>query len=139
MLKKGKVGVIIGYSSEIGEDACRFLSDNGFNIAVITSDDHEENRLTNGIRENNGNVKHWRMHSFNGEEMQRTFSDIYQTFGEISLVINTNHNGKHEITGAAACHDNDSMLNNLTCCSESLYPFFSKNNCTTVLNVNTQQ
>ena len=138
-----KVCVIAGCSTAIGRNTCFFMSDNGYKIAAIDRNDQSGREIVDEINRNGGNASYWHIDFVNDfinddDEMIKTFSDIYDTFGEINLVISTNQDDEREECVVGNGNGNNSYFEKLKDYfnnTDYLVPFMSKKSCSTVLNV----
>jgi len=138
-----KVCVVAGCSSDIGRNTCFFMSDNGFKIAVIDRNDQMGMEIVEEINRNGGKASYWHIDFVNDfvtddDEVIKTFSEIYDTYGEINLVISANKDCVEAECMVQNSTENMNFiekLNEYLNSTEYLEPFMSKKCNNTVLNV----
>ena len=135
-----KVCVVAGCTSSIGRDSCIFMSKNGYAIAAIDHNDQKGMDIVDEINRNGGKANFWHFDFVSDGNIRKTFSEIYNTFGEINLVITTSkdmnkEDGSENSSPKTVKQNFFEKLENRLNCSEYLFPFMSKDSCNTVVNI----
>lgn len=135
-----KVCVIAGCNSNIGRETCILMSQKGFSVAAIDLQDEKGEDIINEITNNGGKASFWHLDSTADGSLKKTFSEIYNTLGEINLVISTNYLEDNEGPFEDASSDKRKInifekLGDRIQSRDFLYPFMSKNSCNTLINI----
>jgi len=85
---QGKVAIVTGGASGIGEATARLLAEEGAIVAIVDIDDRNGERVSRQIKETSGITGFWHMDISIETEVERVFADIYQTFGQLNVLVN---------------------------------------------------
>jgi NAD(P)-dependent dehydrogenase (short-subunit alcohol dehydrogenase family) len=85
---KGKVAVITGSGSGIGEGTAKLLAAEGAKLAIIDIDDENGKRVTAEIKANGGMANFWHMNIGVENEVERVFGEIGRKYGQLNILVN---------------------------------------------------
>jgi NAD(P)-dependent dehydrogenase (short-subunit alcohol dehydrogenase family) len=85
---KGKVAIVTGGGSGIGEATAKLLVREGAVVAVVDIDDENGKRVVKEIKSAGGKAEFWHMNIANEKEVEKTFADIYKKFGKLHILVN---------------------------------------------------
>jgi NAD(P)-dependent dehydrogenase (short-subunit alcohol dehydrogenase family) len=137
---KGKVAIVTGGGSGIGESTAKLLAKEGATVAVIDIDDVNGKRVTTEIKAAGGKAEYWHMNISEEKEVEKTMAEIAKKFGKLNILVNN-----AGIAGAGGLLENttaaqfDAVMNvNLRgtfFCSKYAVPYLLKNGGGSVINV----
>jgi NAD(P)-dependent dehydrogenase (short-subunit alcohol dehydrogenase family) len=84
----GKVGIVTGAASGIGEATAKLLASEGARIAVVDIDDKNGERVVGEIISAGGKAVYHHMNVTVEEEIEQVFSQIYGEFGQLNILVN---------------------------------------------------
>ena len=85
---KGKVAVVTGSGSGIGEGTAKLLAAEGAKVAVIDIDDENGKRVASEIKAAGGVADFWHMNIGVEKEVERVFGEIGQKYGQLNILVN---------------------------------------------------
>jgi NAD(P)-dependent dehydrogenase (short-subunit alcohol dehydrogenase family) len=85
---KGKVAIVTGGGSGIGEATAKLLAKEGASVAVVDIDDKNGKRVAGQIREAGGIANFWHTDISIEKEIEAIFSEIYQTYQKLNILVN---------------------------------------------------
>jgi len=85
---KGKVAIITGSASGIGEATAKLMASEGAKIAVVDIDDVNGKRVTGEIKAAGGIANYWHMDVSHAGEVETVFAAIYKKYGQINILVN---------------------------------------------------
>lgn len=86
---KGKVAVVTGAASGIGEASARLLAKEGASVAVTDIDDKNGKRVAGEITKAGGVAEFWHMDVTREQEVEQTFADVFKKFGKLHILVNS--------------------------------------------------
>jgi NAD(P)-dependent dehydrogenase (short-subunit alcohol dehydrogenase family) len=84
----GKVTIITGGASGIGEAAAKLLAAEGARVAITDIDDNNGQRVTAEINAAGNQAEYWHMNIAEEAQVSKTFAAIQQRFGKINVLVN---------------------------------------------------
>ena len=84
----GKVAIVTGGSAGIGRAAAFMLAKEGAKVAVVDIDDKAGQDVVSGIQAGGGTASFWHMDVSRSGEIKTVFSEIYNTFHKINVLVN---------------------------------------------------
>jgi NAD(P)-dependent dehydrogenase (short-subunit alcohol dehydrogenase family) len=85
---KGKVAVVTGSGSGIGEGTAKLLAAEGAKVAIIDIDDENGKRVAAEIKAAGGVADFWHMNMAVEKEVERVFGEIGQKYGQLNILVN---------------------------------------------------
>ena len=85
---KGKVAIVTGGASGIGEATARLLAREGAKVAIVDIDDENGQRVAREIVKEGGIANFWHMDISKENEVKKTFTDIYGKYGRLHILVN---------------------------------------------------
>jgi NAD(P)-dependent dehydrogenase (short-subunit alcohol dehydrogenase family) len=137
---KGKVAIVTGGGSGIGEAAAKLLAAEGAKVAIVDIDDENGRRVAKEIKAARGTAEFWHMDISQEKEVEKTLADINKKYGQLHILVNNagitgNARPSHETTSA----DWDAVMNvNLRgtfLCTKYAVPYILKTGGGSVINV----
>lgn len=86
---KGKVAVITGGASGIGEASAKLLAKEGAKVAITDIDDKNGKRVMEEIKAAGGTAEFYHMNVTNEKEVEKTMSEANKKFGKITILVNS--------------------------------------------------
>lgn len=102
---KGKVAIVTGGASGIGEAASSLLVKEGASVAVADVNDKVGAQLVDEIKSGGGAAEYWHVDVSDEKSVETAFKDIHDKFGKLNILVNNAgvpgyHKPTHEITTA---------------------------------------
>jgi len=85
---KGKVAIVTGSASGIGEATARLMAREGAKIAVVDIDDVNGKRVAGEIEAAGGVAAFWHLDVSHAAEVETVFAEICQRYGRIDILVN---------------------------------------------------
>ena len=85
---KGKVAIVTGGGSGIGEATAKLLAQEGASVAVVDIDDKNGKRVVSQIKEAGGTADFWHMDISIEKEVETLSLKIYQTYHQLNILVN---------------------------------------------------
>jgi NAD(P)-dependent dehydrogenase (short-subunit alcohol dehydrogenase family) len=85
---KGKVAIITGGGSGIGEATAKLMAKESAAVAIVDVDDENGQRVAKEIKAAGGKAEFWRMNIANEKEVEKTFAEVYKKFGKLHILVN---------------------------------------------------
>jgi NAD(P)-dependent dehydrogenase (short-subunit alcohol dehydrogenase family) len=86
---KGKIAVITGGASGIGEASAILLSKEGAGVAITDIDDANGKRVIAAIKSAGGAADFWHMDVTDEKAVEQTFESIYQKYQSLHILVNS--------------------------------------------------
>ncbi len=85
---KGKVAIVTGGGSGIGEACAKLLAAEGAGVAIVDIDDENGKRVADEINAAGGKAGFWHMNISLEEEVSRVFKEINSKFHQLNILVN---------------------------------------------------
>ncbi|OGO31515.1 MAG: short-chain dehydrogenase [Chloroflexi bacterium RBG_16_56_11] len=85
---KGKVAIVTGAASGIGESTAKLLAREGAQVAVVDIDDDNGRRVVREIVSAGGEAVYHHMNVAIEKEVEQIISDIYKKYGKLNILVN---------------------------------------------------
>jgi NAD(P)-dependent dehydrogenase (short-subunit alcohol dehydrogenase family) len=86
---KGKVAIVTGGASGIGEAAAKLLAAEGAKVAITDIDDKNGERVVKEIKAAKGEASYWHMNVTNEKEVNQTVAEINKKYKKLNIVVNS--------------------------------------------------
>ncbi len=137
---KDKAAIVTGAANGIGEAAAKLLAREGASVAIVDIDDRNGERVAEEIKSAGGKALYAHADVSKEEEIERAFSQFYDSFGKLHILVNNAGIGM----GGGAAHKNtvenfDQVMNtNLKgafICTKHAVPYILKTGPGSVINI----
>lgn len=137
---KGKVAVVTGSASGLGEAAAKILAKEGASVAVVDIDDKNGARVIDEIKKAGGEAAFWHMNVTNEKEVEQTMTAVFNKYGKINVLVNSAGipgypKPTHETTEAEWDRVIDINLKGTFLCVKHAIPFILKSGPGSVVNI----
>ncbi|MBN1190513.1 MAG: glucose 1-dehydrogenase [Dehalococcoidales bacterium] len=137
---KGKVAIVTGGASGLGEAAAKLMAKEGASVAITDIDDVNGNRVVSEITSAGGSARFWHMDVTDENAIEKTFSDIYQKYNSLHILVNSAGipgppKLTHEITSAEWDKVLDINTKGTFLCVKYAVPFMLKSGGGSVINI----
>ena len=137
---KGKVAIVTGGASGIGEATAKLLAAEGAKVAIVDIDDENGKRVTKEIKAAKGTAEYWHMDISQEKEVEQTFADINKRYSQLHILVNNaGIAGYRKPTHETTAEEWDSVMNvNLKgtfFCTKYAVPYILKSGGGSVINV----
>jgi NAD(P)-dependent dehydrogenase (short-subunit alcohol dehydrogenase family) len=85
---KGKVAIVTGSASGIGEATSILLAREGASVAIVDIDDNNGRKVAAEIQNSGGVADFWYMDVSVEAEVKQAFTDIYNRYGQLHILVN---------------------------------------------------
>lgn len=85
---KGKVAIVTGGASGIGEAAAKILAREGADIAIVDISVENGRKVVNEIKADGGVAAFWQMNVADERAVEKTFDDVYKRFERLHILVN---------------------------------------------------
>lgn len=86
---EGKVAVVTGGASGIGQAICRVLAGEGANVALLDLSDERAAETVEEIQQSGGSARWWHCDVTDEAEVESVFAEVARSFGGIDVLVNT--------------------------------------------------
>jgi len=137
---KGKIAVVTGGSSGIGQAISLQLAKEGAKVAVTDIADEEGKKVVEAIEGFGGIAKYWHLDTVNEDNVSSAFTDIANEFGSIDILVNNAGIGgvnkpTHEITKEEWDKVIGVNVNGVFFCTKHAIPIMKKSGEGSIINL----
>jgi len=137
---KGKVAIITGSASGIGEATAKLMSKEGATIAIVDIDDVNGKRVAKEIKATGGTAAFWHMDVSRAAEVEKVFTEIFKKFGKVNILVNNAGVGgargaAHKIAEAELDRVMAINMKGPFLCTKYAVPYMSKSGGGSIVNV----
>jgi NAD(P)-dependent dehydrogenase (short-subunit alcohol dehydrogenase family) len=86
---RGKVAIVTGGASGIGEASAKLLTREGAKVAITDIDDKNGKRVVAEIADVGGTADFWHMDVTKEKDVEKSFADIVKKFGKLDILVNS--------------------------------------------------
>jgi NAD(P)-dependent dehydrogenase (short-subunit alcohol dehydrogenase family) len=86
---KGKVAVVTGGASGLGEGAAKLLAKEGAKVAITDIDDTNGKRVISEIKAAGGVADFWHLDVLNEKDIEKVFAEIFKKYALINIIVNS--------------------------------------------------
>lgn len=136
----GKVIIVTGGATGIGQAACYLLAEEGAIIALLDTNNQLSKNTITTIQSKGGKAKFWHMDVTNEGMIKKVFSDILNTFGHIDVLVNNvGFIGSNKPTDKLTESEWDQVMNinvkGTFFCTKHVIPHLKKNGGGSIINI----
>jgi NAD(P)-dependent dehydrogenase (short-subunit alcohol dehydrogenase family) len=137
---KGKVAIVTGGASGIGEASAKLLAREGASVAITDIDDANGKRVIAEINSAGGTSGFWHLDVTDEKGVEKAFSEIYKKFKSLHILVNSaGIPGPPKLTHEVTSAEWDKVLNINTkgtfLCIKYAVPFILKTGGGSVINL----
>jgi NAD(P)-dependent dehydrogenase (short-subunit alcohol dehydrogenase family) len=137
---KGKIAIVTGGGSGIGEATAKLLAEEGAAVAIVDIDDENGNRVAKEIKDAGGTAGYWHMDISQEKEVEKTFADIMKKYSHLHILVNNagiagSGGPSHETTSDAWDNVMNVNLRGTFLCTKYAVPYILKSGGGSVINV----
>jgi NAD(P)-dependent dehydrogenase (short-subunit alcohol dehydrogenase family) len=86
---KGKVAIVTGGASGIGEASAKLLAAEGAKVAITDIDDKNGDRVVKDIKAAGGTAGYWHLNVINEKDVETAFADIIKKYKKLDIIVNS--------------------------------------------------
>lgn len=137
---EGKVAIVTGGASGIGKASCLLLAKEGAKVAIVDIDDETGKKVASEIESNGGVAQYWHADVSDERQVSQAFSDIYQKFGKINILVNdAGIPGLHKPSDEIDEREWDRVINvdlkGVFFCTKHAAPYMKKSGMGSIINL----
>lgn len=137
---KNKVIIVTGGASGIGEAACQLLAQEGAKVAILDINQEAGLRVESNIVAMGGQAKYWLLDVCDEMDIQTTFSDVFNFFGNINVLVNNvgmigDNKPTHELTEAQWDKIMSVNVKSVFLCTKHAISYLRKNSSASIINL----
>lgn len=85
---KGKVAIVTGGASGIGEATAILLAKEGAEVAVVDITDDAGKAVVDKINKSGGKAAYWHMDVSDEQEVKKVFAEVNEKYGKVNILVN---------------------------------------------------
>jgi NAD(P)-dependent dehydrogenase (short-subunit alcohol dehydrogenase family) len=137
---KGKVAIVTGGASGIGEATSRLLAREGAAVAIVDINDENAKRVAREIVREGGIVDFWHMDVSRESEVKEAFTEIYAKYNKLHILVNNAgipgyRKPPHETTSEEWDRVMNVNLKGAFFCTRYAAPYMIKSGSDSIINV----
>jgi NAD(P)-dependent dehydrogenase (short-subunit alcohol dehydrogenase family) len=137
---KGKVAVVTGGASGLGEASAKLLAREGASVAIADIDDKNGARVVEEIKKAEGEAAFWHMNVTSEKEIEGTMAATFKKYGKINVLVNSAGipgypKPTHQTTSAEWDRVIDINLKGTFLCIKYAIPYIMKSGPGSVVNI----
>lgn len=137
---KGKVAVVTGSASGLGEASAKLLAKEGASVAVTDIDDKNGARVIDEIKKAGGEAAFWHLDVTDEKGVEQVMAAVYQKYGKINVLLNSAGipgypKPTHETTSAEWDRVININLKGTFLCTKYAVPYILKSGPGSVINI----
>jgi NAD(P)-dependent dehydrogenase (short-subunit alcohol dehydrogenase family) len=137
---KGKVAIVTGGGSGIGEATAKLLAKEGAKVGIVDIDDENGKRVAQEIDDAGGTAGFWHMDISREKEVEKAFAAINEKYGRLHILVNNagiagGGRASHETTAEEWDRVMNINLRGTFLCTKYAVPYILKSGGGSVVNV----
>ncbi len=137
---KGKVAIVTGGASGIGEATAKLFAKEGCKVAITDIDDKNGQRVIDEIANIGGTAGFWHMDVTKEKDIDKTFADVAKKYAKLDILVNSAGipglpKGTHDTTAAEWDRIMDINAKGTFLCVKYAVPYMLKNKGGSVVNL----